>query len=137
MAKRPNKATEEPVAAEMTEDVKAPEKKKTTTRRTSTKKTEAAKDEAVKAETSEAAPKKTTAKKPATKKVNEPEMTMTIQFQGKDIVAKDVMEAAKKAYLEANPEGEIKSIAIYVKPEENAAYYVVNGEGSEDYKIQL
>ena len=62
---------------------------------------------------------------------------MTIQFNNRDVAAKDVLEAAKKAYMEANPDGEIKTIDIYVKPEENVAYYVVNGEGSGDYKIQL
>ena len=64
-------------------------------------------------------------------------MTVTIQFNGKDIVAKDVLEAAKKAYAEKNPEGEIKSMDLYVKPDEGVAYYAVNGEGNEDYKIQL
>ena len=80
--------------------------------------------------------KKTAPKKTAAKKA-EPAVTVTIQFNGKDIVAKDVLEAAKKAYAEKNPEGEIKSMDLYVKPDEGVAYYAVNGEGNEDYKIQL
>ena len=32
---------------------------------------------------------------------------------------------------------EIETISVYVKPEENAAYYAVNGAGSEEYRIQL
>lgn len=135
---RTKKVTEESAAvdaAEKKEDVKAaePAAKKTATRKTAAKKTETAKTEASEAE----APKKTAAKKTAAKKVSEPEMTVTIQFGGKNIVAKDVMDAAKKAYMEANPDGEIKSMDIYVKPEENVAYYAVNGEGSGDYKIEL
>lgn len=111
--------------------------KKTAARKTSAKKTEVLKEEAVKTE----APKEEPAKKPAVKKAPvkkaEPAATVTIQFNNRDVAAKDVLEAAKKAYMEANPDGEIKTIDIYVKPEENVAYYVVNGEGSGDYKIQL
>lgn len=138
---RPRKVTEESTAAEaakMNEDVKAAEKKetgakKTTTRKTGTKKADDGKEEAVKAET----PKKATARKTTAKKAEEPATTVTIQFGGKNVAAKDVVEAAKKAYMEANPDGVIESVDIYVKPEESAAYYAVNGKGSEDYKIQL
>ena len=31
----------------------------------------------------------------------------------------------------------IETIEIYVKPEEHTAYYVVNGEGSDQYKVML
>ena len=34
-------------------------------------------------------------------------------------------------------EEEIETIDIYVKPEENAAYYAVNGIGSEAYRISV
>ena len=46
---------------------------------------------------------------------------------------------AKKvaAFTEANPDVEIKTMDIYVKPEEGVAYYAVNGQGSGDYKITL
>ncbi len=129
---RPKKVAEEPLAAEATE-IKETAAKKTTARKTAAKKTEAVKEEADKAE----APKKTAAKKSAAKKAEEPEMSVTIQFGGRNIAAKDVMEAAKKAYTEANPDGVIESMDVYIKPEENVAYYAVNGKGSEDYKIQL
>ena len=49
-----------------------------------------------------------------------------------------LVAAAKKAYVAAgHKEEEIETIDIYVKPEENAAYYAVNGIGSEAYRIQL
>ncbi len=138
---RPKKETGEALAAtaaEMNEDVKETGKKETAPKKTAGRKPAAKKTESVKAEAEETEPpKKTAAKKSAAKKASEPEMSVTIQFKGRDIVAKDVMEAAKKAYMEANPDGEIKSVDIYVKPEDNVAYYAVNGEGSEDYKIQL
>ena len=41
------------------------------------------------------------------------------------------------AFTEANPDAEIKTMDVYVKPEEGVAYYAVNGEGSGDYKIEL
>ncbi len=106
--------------------------KKTTAKKTTAKKAETPKEETVLTEAKEKAP----AKKAACKKA-EPAVTMTIQFKGKDIAAKDVLEAATKAYMEANPEGEIKTMDLYVKPDEDVAYYAVNGEGCEDYKIQL
>ena len=46
-------------------------------------------------------------------------------------------QAAKAAFAQAHEGVEIKSIELYVKPEEAVAYYVVNGEGSDDYKIEL
>jgi len=137
---RPKKETGEALAAaaEMNEDVKEAGKKEAAAKKAAGRKTAAKKAEPVKAEAEETGtPKKAAARKSAAKKANEPEMSVTVQFKGKDIVAKDVMEAAKKAYMEANPDGEIKSVDIYVKPEENVAYYAVNGEGSENYKIQL
>lgn len=60
-----------------------------------------------------------------------------VQFQGRSIVTAQVVEAAAKAFAETNPDVEIKTIDVYVKPEENVAYYAVNGEGSEDYKVEL
>lgn len=85
--------------------------------------------------------KKAPAKKPAAKKTVkkdvQPDTTVTVQFQGKDIVTAQVVEAAKKAFAEANPDVEIRTIDVYVKPDENVAYYAVNGEGSGDYKVEL
>ena len=60
-----------------------------------------------------------------------------IEYAGTQIVAKDVLAAATKAFKAANKGVTIKTIEVYVKPEENVAYYVVNGEGSEDYKVEL
>jgi len=95
-------------------------------------------------EKKEPAPEKTTEKKesaapkkaPAAKKV-EMKTAVVIQYAGKEIVAKEVLEAATKAFKAANKGVEIKTIEVYVKPEENVAYYVVNGEGSDDYKVEL
>ena len=76
-------------------------------------------------------------KKPAAKKAAEPKANVVIEYADQKIEAKKVLEAAKKAFTKANPDKEIKTIDIYVKPEEGVAYYVVNGEGSDDYKVVL
>ena len=124
--------TENTVAVEQQEaEGKAPAKK-TTTKKAAVKETPAAE---AKEEASKTA-KKPAAKKPAAKK-SEPETTVTLQFQGKEITAVQVVEAAKAAFAEANPEVEIKTLDVYVKPDEAVAYYAVNGEGSGDYKIEL
>ena len=82
------------------------------------------------------ATKKAPAKKAPAKKAD-PKASVVIEFAGKQIVAKDVLDKAVKAYEEAHKGAEIKTIEVYVKPEENVAYYVVNGEGSNDYKVTL
>lgn len=88
-----------------------------------------------KAETAEAAPKKTARK--TTKKAAQPEASVTIQYAGKEIVAKEVLETATKAFQEANEGVAIENIQIYIKPEEGVAYYAVNGIGNDDYKVVL
>lgn len=93
----------------------------------------------------EAAPKKApakktsakpAAKKPAVKKA-EPKTAVHFQFDGKDLVAKDVLDQAVKAFKHSHRGVEIKTIELYIVASEGAAYYVVNGEGNDDYKIML
>ena len=57
-----------------------------------------------------------------------------LYLSGPDAIVKPVAKAYTK---KGNKVGDIKTIEIYVKPEENAAYYVVNGVGADDYKIEL
>ena len=130
---------------------KAAPAKKTTARKTAAKTTskketapkEASKKEAApKAEAKkEAAPKavakKETAKKAPAKKAAEPKAAVHFQFDGKDLVAKDVLDRAVKAFKKSHRGVEIKTIDLYIVANEGAAYYVVNGEGGDDYKIIL
>ena len=95
-----------------------------------------AKAEAKKAEE----PKKETAKKAPAKRTAAKDIktSVVVQFAGKEVTEKDLIAAVKKAYTKkGNKVGDIKTIEIYVKPEESAAYYVVNGVGADDYKIEL
>ena len=104
-------------------------------------KAEAPKAEAPKAEAKKAEePKKETAKKAPAKRTTAKDIktSVVVQFAGKEVTEKDLIAAVKKAYTKkGNKVGDIKTIEIYVKPEESAAYYVVNGEGSDDYKVTL
>ncbi len=71
----------------------------------------------------EAAKKKPAAKKKEAEKVEE----VYIQFHELEITAKEVIEKAKQAYVaEGHRESSIKSIRVYIKPEEKMAYYVIN-----------
>lgn len=138
---------EEKKAAETvkkTEAVKEEAEKKTEAPKDEAeKKTEAAKKteaSAKKAEPAKKAPvKKTEAPKKAAAKKEEPEMkaSVFVEYEGKQIAAKDVLETAKNDYISKHEDAVIETIELYVKPEENAAYYVVNGEGCEEFKILL
>ena len=144
-------AAEAPAAKETKAPAKkAPAKKapaKTAAAKKETVKKEAVKKEAVKKETAKketekkapaktAAAKAAPAKKPAAKKA-EPAAAVHFQFDGKDLVAKDVLDQAVKAYKSTHKGVEIKNIELYIVANEGAAYYVVNGEGNDDFKIML
>ena len=83
-----------------------------------------------------AAKKEEKAKKPA-KKEADPKTTVFIEYQDKQILAKDILKLAQKDFKKKHRGETIKTLEIYVKPEENVAYYVVNGEGSSDYYVEL
>lgn len=52
-----------------------------------------------------------------------------IQHQGKEIDSKDLIAAVKKEWTKSkNKVGDMKSMDLYVKPEDGAAYYVINGD---------
>ena len=98
--------------------------------------TSSEKTETAKAEVKKPAAKRSTSRKTAAKK--EVKAQVFIQYLGKEVSADSLVEGAKKAFVAAgHQESEIETISVYVKPEENAAYYAVNGAGSEEYKIQL
>lgn len=50
-----------------------------------------------------------------------------LQFGGQDIPMTDLEEKAKAEYKKAGNKGAITELKIYVKPRDNAAYFVVNG----------
>ena len=82
---------------------------------------------------------KAEAKKPAVrrtaKKAAVAAEEIFIQYAGKEFTTKDVVANVKKAWIEmtGKKEEDIQDIKVYVKTEENKAYYVVNGEAEGHY----
>lgn len=52
-----------------------------------------------------------------------------IQFGSNEVLTKDVVEKVKAAYVaEGHAASSVKKVRIYIKPEENMVYYVVNDD---------
>ncbi|HAG14308.1 MAG TPA: hypothetical protein DCG49_10695 [Ruminococcus sp.] len=79
---------------------------------------------------------KTAAKKPAAKKT-ETVIKTILQADGKDFDISSIAEKALKEYKSVHKRKVVNEFVVYVKPEENAAYYTVNGEGDESFKVTL
>lgn len=96
-----------------------------------TKKTAEKKTAKKPAEKKTAAAKKTaSAKKPAAKKTTAKKTVdskVYIQFFGKQVTASDVLASCEADYKSKNKTA-VKKIEVYVKPEDDVAYYVVNGD---------
>ena len=107
--------------------VKKPAAKKAPAKKTATK------------TTAKAAEKKTTAKtttKTAAKttRATAPVETVKIQFGGDEYDFAEIKKAATADY-KSKFKGKIKTIEFYIKPEDKAVYYVINGDFSD--KIEL
>lgn len=64
-------------------------------------------------------------KKSTTKK--DIKTTLFVEYFGKQVEEKEMVAAVKKAWTSAgNKVGDIKTIELYVKPEDAAVYYVIN-----------
>lgn len=133
-AKAAEVKTEEKKTAPLSGEVKTEEKKAAVEKETEVKETPVRKP-AVK----KAAPAKTAAPKKEAdpKEETEVKASVFIQYGEKEIAAKKVLEEVEKAYLSEHEGAVIKTVEVYIKPEENAAYYVVNGEGSGTFKVAL
>ena len=78
-------------------------------------------------ETVKKAAKKTAAK---TTKKAELKTEFFLQFSGKEYTEKEILKKVKDVWTKdlKNKVGDMKDVKIYLKPEESAAYYVVNGD---------
>ena len=107
-----------------TPEVKA-EEKKAPAKKTAAKKTAKSEEKAEK--TTKTTAKKAPAKKTTTKKA-ELKTEMFLQFSGKEYTEKEILQKVKDVWTHdlKNKVGEMKDVKIYLKPEESAAYFVVN-----------
>ena len=62
----------------------------------------------------------------AVKKATPKKPEYFVQFNGREIDLEEVTARAKAAFKENNKRTAVLSCRIYVKPEDNAAYYVIN-----------
>ena len=74
--------------------------------------------------------KKSTSAKEAEKKPEKKD-ELFVQFAGEEYAVADVMEKAKAAYVaEGHRASAVKSVRLYIKPEERKAYYVINDKAA-------
>ena len=110
---------------------KAIETKKDTTKKLETKAAVLVDTPEVQAEEVKETVKKA-AKKTATKTTKKAELKTEffLQFSGKEYTEKEILKKVKDVWTKdlKNKVGDMKDVKIYLKPEESAAYYVVNGD---------
>ena len=118
------KTEEKAVEAEATAAAKTVEKP-------AAKKTAAKKTTTAKATAEKKAPAKRATKAAAVK------TEVSVQFAGKEYTTERLVEIAKDVwqYDLGNAPEEFKSVELYVKPEESAVYYVINGTTSGSFGI--
>ena len=114
------KAAEKPAAAPA-KAAEAAAKKPAAAKKTAEKKAPAEKKAAA----------KKSAKKPAL------EIRTILQVGGKDFDISAMAEKALKAYKSVHKRKVVNEFVLYVKPEENAAYFTINGEGGDEDKLPL
>ena len=78
------------------------------------------------AEKKPAAKKATTAKK-APAKAAKVENNIYVQFSGMEFDTAAIEKAVKADYTSKNGKKDMKSVSIYIKPEDMKAYYVIDG----------
>lgn len=126
-AKKTATKTETPVEAVVETKVEATaveEKTEAPAKKTAAKKTTTTKSTATKT----TAAKKTTTTRKTTKKAVEPTVDFYVEFNGVQEQYATIIENVKKVFLAENEGAEITSVTVYLKPQENAAYCVINGE---------
>ncbi|MBR1382614.1 MAG: hypothetical protein IJ555_02195 [Ruminococcus sp.] len=93
-----------------------------------------AKKAATKAKTPAKAAEKKTPAKSKTAKSSDPKETVKVQFGGEEFDFANIKKAVEADY-KSKFKGKVKTIEIYIKPEDKAAYYVINGDFSD--KVEL
>lgn len=125
------KKTEEPKEVKTETTIKTAAKNTTTAKKSTVEKKTTEKKAPVKKATTT---KKQKAKKETAKK--EPTTNVILQFAGKELSAQEFTSRAKTDWIASgHKEDDLKDITLYIKPEDNAVYYVANGidTGSIDF----
>lgn len=71
------------------------------------------------------------------KKTKSPDVEVYFQFAGSEISANKLLDQVKAVHFsEGQKVSELQTIQLYIKPEESAAYYIINGQ-ADGKKIEL
>ena len=138
---RKKKTVTASVAETVNETVKAPVKENVAevaapvdekpAKKPAAKRTPAKKSAAVKAKTTTSSTEKTAK---TTKTAAAPKETIKLQFGSDEYDIAEIKKAVEADY-KGKFKGKVKTVDIYVKPEDKAAYYVINSDFSD--KIDL
>lgn len=122
----------ETVEAETKKEKKTPGRKPAAAKKETVKK-ETAKKEAAGKDAAE----KASASKPGRKPKKEVKTAVHLQFAGKSYTEEDLMKIAKDVwkYDLKQKAGDLVSVELYVKPEENTVYYVMNKDFMGSFRI--
>ncbi|MBQ3165231.1 MAG: hypothetical protein IJC02_12025 [Lachnospiraceae bacterium] len=123
------KKTVEKAAAVVAEEFKQEKLAETVSVEPTEENNEEKKTAAKKATEKKVVEKKTTVKKPVEKKAGAVKEEIFLQFGNQEVFAADVVERVKSAYIaEGHATESIEKVRVYIKPEENMIYYVVNDD---------
>ena len=74
--------------------------------------------------------KRTAVRKTSSRKTVSLNTEVYVQWLGKEVYERDIIENIKKVWTEemGKKESELVDLKIYIKPEDNGAHYVINGD---------
>lgn len=129
---------EEKVAEKVSDAAKEIKATAKTAARSAVKATKEAKETVKKTAAKEVKEAKEVVKKTAAKRPSKKDMKVRtfVEYYGKQVEEKEMIARVKKAWTKKGKRvGEIKTLELYVKPEEGAVYYVINSEetGAVEY----
>ena len=104
---------------------------KTSTAKPATEKEAPAKKTVTKKVTEKAATvKKTAVRKTSSRKTVSLNTEVYVQWLGKEVYERDIIENIKKVWTEemGKKEADLTDLKIYIKPEDNGAHYVINND---------
>ena len=84
--------------------------------------------------TANAAEKKTPVNSKTVAKLSDPKETVKVQFGGEEFDFANIKKSVEADY-KSKFKGKVKTIEIYIKPEDKVTYYVINGDFSD--KVEL
>ena len=127
VAAKKDNTVEIPVVAAMTKAEPKKVEKAVEVKTVAKKEDKASAKAATKAAEKKPAAKKATTAKKAPAKAAKVENNIYVQFSGMEFDTAAIEKAVKADYTAKNGKKDMKSVSIYIKPEDMKAYYVIDG----------